>query len=140
MVTTRWLGACCCCWTIFACGGQSIAAEPLRFAFGRADAVAGFTAVAPDESYSAERGFGFEPGGKVAAGSGFCTSEQPFFFSVKAPEGNYRVTVTLGDSAGEATTTVKAELRRLMLENVQTKSETVRRTFIVNVRTPQIAG
>lgn len=138
MQPTRWIGACCWCWTIVACCGPAIADEPLRFVFGRGEA--GFTIVTPGQDYSVERGFGFEPGNKVVAQGSFCTSDQPFFFSVKVPEGNYRVTVTLGDPAGEATTTVKAELRRLMLENVQTKNETVRRTFIVNVRTPQIAG
>src|SRR5262249_8942762 len=56
-------------------------------------------------------------------------------------EGNYRVTVTLGDPGFDSVTTVKAELRRLMLEKVRVpagKSET--RTFLVNVRRPQIAG
>ena len=57
------------------------------------------------------------------------------------PEGNYTVTLTLGDLSGESATTVKAELRRLMLERVVTKkgkSET--RAFTVNVRTPKFAG
>src|SRR5207237_9119949 len=63
------------------------------------------------------------------------------FFSVKVPEGNYRVTVTLGDAAGESTTTVKAELRRLMLENVKTAAgQHQSQMFIVNVRRPEIAG
>src|SRR5436190_10731710 len=113
---------------------------PLRFALGSGEPPAGFIKVAPDQLYSAERGFGFEPGGEVTVSGGFCTSNRPFFFSVKVPEGNFRVSVTLGNPAGNARTTVKAELRRLMLENVTTKKETVTRTFIVNVRTPQIAG
>lgn len=66
----------------------------------------------------------------------------PQYLSVKVPEeGNYRVTVTLGDPDAPAVTTVKAELRRLMLENVHTdagKFET--RSFLVNVRRPPIAG
>ncbi len=57
------------------------------------------------------------------------------------PEGNYNVTVTLGDAQEETTTTIKAELRRLMLERVQTaRGKFVARTFTVNVRTAQIAG
>ncbi len=100
--------------------------------------------------YSRASGYGFEPGAAVTAvdrGGGdalrddFITSDKPFFFSVALPEGNYNVTVTLGDARGETETTVKAELRRLMIENVRTapgKFET--RTFTVNVRTPQIAG
>ncbi len=65
----------------------------------------------------------------------------PVYVSLPTPqEGNYRVTVTLGGER-ESTTTVKAELRRLMVEAVHTaagKFET--RTFLVNVRTPQIPG
>jgi lysophospholipase L1-like esterase len=101
--------------------------EPVRFAFGTAPAPAGFTRVAPDTGYTIARGYGFEPGAA------------PSYFSVDLPEGNYRVTVTLGDNQ-PATTTIKAELRRLMLENVATSAgETTTRSFIVNLRTPVIA-
>src|SRR5215831_4394181 len=69
-------------------------------------------------------------------------ADAPQYLSIKVPdEGNYRVTVTLGDPEAASVTTVKAELRRLMLENIRVpagKSET--RTFVVNVRRPQIAG
>ena len=121
---------------------------PLKFSFGSSPAPAGFTAVTPGDSYSETRGFGFEPGTTIinnapasAPGQGFCTSDQPFYFSVALPEGNYRVTVTLGDKAGESETTIKGELRRLMVEKVKTaKSEVVTRTFIVNLRTPRIGS
>lgn len=118
----------------------SAADAPLRFSLGSGEPPAGFTKVAPGEVYLAENGFGFEPEAAVEAAAGFVTGSKPFSFSAKLPEGNYRITVTLGDPAGEARTTVKAELRRLMLENVATKNETATRSFIVNVRTPQIAG
>jgi lysophospholipase L1-like esterase len=104
-------------------------AETLKFDFGSGNV----------EPYSEERGLGFEPGSTVRAGKGFVTGDQPFYFSAKVPEGNYRVTVTLGDPDGESTTTIKAELRRLMVEKIHTakgKFETVQ--FIVNVRTPSI--
>ena len=94
-------------------------------------------------AYSDDAGYGFEPGSAVTAvehgGKGFVTSDKPFYFSAAVPEGNYRVTVTLGDKEGESTTTIKAELRRLMVERAHTargQMETVE--FIVNVRTPQI--
>jgi lysophospholipase L1-like esterase len=66
----------------------------------------------------------------------------PRYFSFQVPaEGNYRVTVTIGDPDADAVTTVKAELRRLMVENVRTaKGQFEKRTFLVNVRRPQIAG
>src|SRR5207244_13070136 len=108
----------------------------------------GYKQTMADTVYSKELGYGFEPGvkvscldrgGKNALRSDFCTSDQPFYFSVALPEGNYDVTVTLGDAQEETTTTVKAELRRLMLERVQTeRGKFVTRTFTVNVGTSQI--
>jgi hypothetical protein len=74
-----------------------------------------------------EIGHGWEPG----------ASESSRRFSVRVPEGNHRVTVTVGNADASATTTIKAELRRLMIENVPTgagESKTV--TFIVNTRRP----
>jgi lysophospholipase L1-like esterase len=105
--------------------------KPYRFAFGPGKAPAGYTAV-DSSAYSASRGYGFESGTQAGGTA-------PFYFSVDLPEGNYKVTVTLGDDKAPATTTVKAELRRLMLENVQTAAgQTVTRSFTVNVRTPAI--
>ena len=74
-------------------------------------------------------------------GKGFVTSDKPFYFSAAVPEGNYRVTVELGDPEGESTTTIKAELRRLMVEKVHTaRGQFEMVTFIVNVRTPQLTS
>jgi len=92
------------------------------------------SAKAVKAAYSPEAGFGFDgqaPALQAKAATG------AFFFSIDVPEeGNYRVTVTLGgDEASD--TTVKAELRRLMLERVQVPAGgSVTRSFIVNVRTP----
>jgi lysophospholipase L1-like esterase len=123
---------------------------PLRFAFGQGQPAPGSTAVLPNMAYSSAIGFGFEPGtGLTAAGNGgngggqdsISTGAKPFFFSVDLPEGNYNVTVTLGDPAAPSATTVKAELRRLMLENVSVAAgQTSTRTFTVNVRTPTIVA
>jgi lysophospholipase L1-like esterase len=110
----------------------------LKFSFG-VDAKAGWTPVAPTNLYSSEQGHGFEPGADVVAGNDSIASDKPFYFSAKLPEGNYKVTVTLGGDT-EFTTTIKAELRRLMLEKIHTeagKMET--RSFIVNLRTPEIS-
>jgi lysophospholipase L1-like esterase len=111
-----------------------------KFDFGAGPAPAGVTSVKPDMVYSVERGFGFEPGATVSAlPGGFVTSDKPFLFSVTVPEGNYNVTVTLGDPAGESLTTVKAESRRLMLEKVATAhGEIVTRTFVVNTRNSKV--
>jgi lysophospholipase L1-like esterase len=64
-----------------------------------------------------------------------------FYFSVNVPEGNYTVTFYIGDPGDTATTTIKAEGRRLLLENLHTaKGELVTRTFTVVRREPAIAG
>jgi lysophospholipase L1-like esterase len=120
-----------------------------RFAFAPGAVEKGYTRVTPDMVYDQARGFGFEPGVKVQAvdrggdalRGGFVTADKPFFFSVVVPEGNYRVTLLLGDARGESSVTVKAELRRLMLEHVRTETgKFTTRSFLVNVRTPRIAG
>ena len=99
----------------------------------------GEISVSPTNLYSDSIEYGFEPGSNLTAGNGCITSTNPFYFSVILPEGNYRITVTLGDGAAPSTTTVKAELRRLMLYHVQTApGKSVKRAFIVNLRQPEI--
>jgi lysophospholipase L1-like esterase len=117
-----------------------------KFDFGPGKPAPGRIQVLPSTVYTAELGYGFERGSIVACadggsqGHGFCTGSQPFFYSVALPEGNYNVTVTVGDPAGESTTTVKAELRRLMLDSVHTsRGKFDTRTLTVNVRNPRIA-
>ncbi|MFL6332641.1 MAG: rhamnogalacturonan acetylesterase [Pyrinomonadaceae bacterium] len=119
----------------------------LKFDFGPGRVKDGYRQVLPTTVYTRELGYGFEPGAQVtcedrggdALRGDFCTAATPFYFSVALPEGNYDVTVTFGDRAGETVTTVKAELRRLMLEEVRTaKGRFETRTFTVNVRAPQI--
>ncbi len=68
-------------------------------------------------------------------------SERPFYFSVPVEDGNYKVTVTLGNKKKAAQTMVRAESRRLMVENCLTKKgkfETY--SFIVNKRSQEIPG
>ena len=70
---------------------------------------------------------------------GACASDKPFFFSVAASDGEYRVTVVLGASEA-STTTLRAESRRLLLmEKHLAANASDTETFVVNVRTPQIA-
>jgi lysophospholipase L1-like esterase len=123
--------------------------QSLKFDFGPGKVAPGYTQVLQTTTYNKELGYGFEPdssvscvdrGGRDALRSDLCTSDQPFFFSVALPEGNYNVTITFGDQNAETTTTVKAELRRLMLEEVHTApGKFTTRTFTVNIRTPQIS-
>ena len=122
----------------------------LKFDFGPGRVAPFYTQVIETTTYNKERGFGFEPGASVscvdrgsrdALRGDLCTSDKPFFFSVALPEGNYKVTITFGDQKAATITTVKAELRRLMLEEVHTTAGNfVSRTFVVNIRTPRITG
>ena len=66
-------------------------------------------------------------------------SDRPIDFSVKVPDGNYRVTVTLGSKKRAALTVVRAESRRHYTDLVTTKKgqfQTV--TFTVNKHEPTI--
>lgn len=66
-------------------------------------------------------------------------SNEPFYFSVKVPDGNYKVKVVLGSKKKAGNTTVRAEGRRLMVENIDTKKgKTETFEFVVNKRSPKI--
>jgi lysophospholipase L1-like esterase len=89
--------------------------------------------VAATDTFTAERGFGFDLGTSPA------NAEMPFFFSATVPEGGYHITVTFGDQQTASDNTVKAESRQLMLDHVRTKpGEFVMRDFIVNVRNSRV--
>jgi lysophospholipase L1-like esterase len=123
---------------ILASGSATLCAQTnYKFDFSN-EAKPGWTQVSPTNFYSTESGYGFEPKAAISGGNS-ATSDQPFYFSAKLPEGNYRVTAVLGGD-DDSTVTVKAELRRLMLEKIHVaagKSEA--RTFIVNLRQPKIS-
>lgn len=93
-----------------------------------------FDLTKPQPVFNDAQGFGYDilpaPDKKKPA--------EPFYFSVKVPDGNYRVQVVLGGKkAGE--TTVRAEGRRLMVHNCTTKKgKTETFEFVVNKRSPQI--
>ena len=66
-------------------------------------------------------------------------SMQPFNFAVQVPDGNYRVTVTLGNKKKVGQTVVRAESRRHYYDLITTKKgkyETV--SFMVNKKNVQI--
>ena len=66
-------------------------------------------------------------------------SDHPFFYSVAVPDGNYLVTVTLGSKKRAAKTVVRAENRRLFVEEVPTKKgKFATYRFVVNKRSPRI--
>lgn len=84
--------------------------------------------------YSEETGYGYDLIETPAPGS-----NAPFFFSVQVPDGNYKVTVRLGSKKQAGSTTVRAESRRLFIDNLETKKkEFVEQTFFVNKRNTRI--
>ena len=86
--------------------------------------------------YSEETGYGYD-----LVETPTKDSKSPFFFSVRVPDGNYKVTVRLGSRKQAGITTVRAESRRLFIESVPTKKkEFIERTFIVNKRNTHIDG
>ena len=69
----------------------------------------------------------------------FITSSKPFTFDTNLPDGNYDVTVSLGDNNGSSATTVKAEFGRLVMNKVTTTAgHFVTQTFTVNVADGQL--
>lgn len=91
-----------------------------------------FAQLSPNDSFTAERGYGFDRGTHPEGA-------KSFYFSVAVPEGSYRVTVVFGDDTVASDTTVKAETRQLMVERAVTQpGESVPRDFIVNVRNSQV--
>ena len=119
------------------------AQQTLKFDFGNGRVKKGYTAVTPDSKFANEKGYGFTKGSEVTAvdrggksvNDDYITSTKPFYFSVNLPDGNYDVKIILGDKKGTSATTVRAECRRLFLENIRTaKGKFVTETFTVNVR------
>jgi lysophospholipase L1-like esterase len=85
------------------------------------------------DAYSPASGFGYDFNSKPTPDG------KPFGFSVAVPEGNYKVTVTFGGDA-DSTVTVRAESRRLMLENIHTPAGQSRtESFALNIRRPEIS-
>jgi hypothetical protein len=130
---------------IFGSVSENVYAQPnYKFDFGTGKVAPGYKQVLATSQYNEEQGYGFDyeskavsidRGGNDALRSDFCTSNSPMFFSVNVPEGNYKVTVTLGDLWQNTSTTIKAESRRLISKKITTsagKFATV--SFMVNVR------
>lgn len=85
--------------------------------------------------YSEETGYGYDLAATPEKGS-----KAPFFFSVRVPDGNYKVTVRLGSKKQAGVTTVRGESRRLFVENLPTrKGQFTDETFVINKRNPRIS-
>ncbi len=130
--------------SLFASAVSTAQQTSFKYDFGTATPAHGYTAVTPQTIYTDAVGFGFfkNDGLKIVTASkkkkaadDFITATIPFFFSVKLPEGNYDVKVILGDVKGTSATTVRAECRRLFLQNVRTKKGEIKtEIFTVHVK------
>ncbi len=110
-----------------------------RFGFGTEQSAPGWTPVTKSSVYSAQKGFGIIPSGEMGTGKNYLSSKKPFYFVVDLPEGHYELMLTLGGSAEGSSTTLKAESRRLLFENVKTEpGKTVQKTVVVDVRYPEM--
>lgn len=147
------------CFHWFAVSAQTESLQaPMRFDFGGGEVAEGYVGVDASTFYSESLGYGWEAGSDVVdvvnapkrakakidpVSYDFVTTtgRAPFRFSVKLPEGSYKVTVTLGNTKDISKTTVRSENRRLMLESISTsKGEVRKETFNVNVRTPKLSA
>lgn len=84
--------------------------------------------------YNEMDGYGYDFGSRPSR-----KGDKPYFFSVRVPDGNYMVSVRLGDIKRKSNTVVRAENRRLMLDEVLVpKKGSEEYAFVVNKRSPGI--
>jgi lysophospholipase L1-like esterase len=133
---------------IFTLNGSAQVHSNYKFSFGPAKEAPGYIKVDASQKYSDEARYGFDFGtipfavdrdGNKPLTSGFCTSDRPFFFSVKLPEGNYNIKIVVGDLKEASLTTVRAESRRLIFEKIKTERGKFRKLeATINIRIPGI--
>lgn len=90
--------------------------------------------------YNSSLGYGFDYNSEesVKINDGYLYANTSVYFSVKLPEGNYKVDIVFGGKTPSCTT-VKAESRRLMIRELYLDANKIAaETFLVNVRTPKI--
>lgn len=106
--------------TVFFCATIFAQQTTFKFDFGGSRVENGFIPITSTSKFDKKIGYGFmdisglksvDNGGNALKGD-FITSDKPFYFSVAIPEGNYNITLNLGDSKGTSETTVRVENRR----------------------------
>ncbi len=117
---------------------------PLHFDFGTGSAEPGYIKVTPSMLYNSKPalGYGWDSANaatKITAVTrtgadtllnDYCTSTEPFSFSVKLPLGAYKATIYIGDASAAAVTSVYGEQRRLFVDRVSTAAgQFVTKTF-----------
>ena len=115
-------------------------AKSLLFHFGTSKASKGI-AINKPLLYDANTGYGFDlnSSSKVKINTNSFSAEKPVYFSVQLPQGNYQVEVTIGSPQKASRISIKAESRRLMVNQLHIpKGQRITKTFNVNIRTPKI--
>lgn len=121
-----------------------------NFDFGKGKVLEGFIKITPKTIYKEQLGYGIDRDSKVisnkkkgkgARTDGFITGKDPFYFSVKLPEGNYHIIVVIGDDCSSSDVSIRAENRRMMVNRIETqKGEHKTIAFTVNIRDSLISG
>ncbi|MCY0970513.1 rhamnogalacturonan acetylesterase [Chryseobacterium wangxinyae] len=129
--------------TVLFCATIFAQQTTFKFDFGGKRVEKDFISITSTSKFDKKLGYGFmdisglksvDNGGNALTGD-FIISEKPFYFSVAIPEGNYNITLNLGDSKGSSETTVRVENRRLMLNDIKTKKgEIVQKQITVYVK------
>ncbi|AWK06315.1 rhamnogalacturonan acetylesterase [Flavobacterium crocinum] len=115
--------------------------KTILFQFGNDLKIKKGIAVTKSLKYKSDLGYGFDfnTESNLKLNSNSFSIEKPVYFSVKLPEGNYQVEVVLGSPQKDLKTTIKAESRRLMVnEFIVTKGKSAVQVFNINVRNPKI--
>lgn len=108
--------------------------QVMKYSFGT-KTKSGYTQVLATSMYTPENGFGIDVGTKVTNQMEFATSDKPFYFSVKIPEGNYNVKIIVGDKQGTSDEAIRAECRRMMVNRLQTKKGEIKTVeFTLHIR------
>lgn len=129
--------------TVLFCAKIFAQQTTFKFDFGGSRLEKGFIPINATSKFDKKIGYGFmdiaglksvDNGGNALTGD-FITSDKPFYFSVAISEGNYNITLNLGDSKGSSETTVRIENRRLMLNDIKTKQgEIVEKQITIHVK------
>ena len=129
--------------SLVSAGRMTVRSQSWRFDLGDGPCAKEWTALRSDTRFDRSTGYGWSHGSQpVSVDRGgdpmkgdFITSNAPLYFSIALPEGNYRVSVTVGDRKGPSSTIIRTECRRLMTGQTITKTgEFKTKTFLVHVR------
>ncbi|MDR3367407.1 MAG: rhamnogalacturonan acetylesterase [Prevotellaceae bacterium] len=131
------ISACLAPLTLAAMQDGELIDRTYAFGNGRADGIP----VAATCLYADGAGYGFDLTPPPADAGGACTADSAFFFSADLPEGDYDVTLLLGNPDHDAEITVRGESRRLLLEKIKTrKGAYSEQSFTVNIRGRRISA